>query len=159
MNDKQTAGQLIYDIQSKEHVDYATPNELGKEMLNDFEKSMLGWIDQGKEAYQGDFYIVVNLKLEQALNYVPHIIPELRQTCPMPFYDQSIWKYHRKIDDIEFLWSIPDPQACLNLKFNAPKLVDEQKPLLKFVLDYADGTLALKAKQLNGEIGDPNARK
>lgn len=159
MNDKKTAGQIIHDIASKEHLDYATPNELGAQMLNDFEKSMLGWIDQGKEAYPGDFYIIVNLKLEQALNYVPHIIPELRQTCPLPFYDQSIWKYHRKIDDIEFLWSIPDIQACLNLKYNAHKLPDDQKQLLKFVLDYADGTLATKARLLNGEIGDTNARK
>jgi hypothetical protein len=150
--EKNTVGQQIFDIIHKEQLDEATPNELGKEMLGSFEQAMLSWIEQGKKAYPGDFYVVVNLKLEQSLNYTPHMIPELRQSCPTPFYDQSVWKYHRKDDRLEFIWTIPDLQACLNLKLNAHKLPDDQKELLGYVLDYSDGTLLTKAKTLNGEI-------
>src|SRR3990167_9276897 len=112
---KETVGKQIHDIASKFQLDQATPEELGKEMLaKQFEEAFLSWIEQGKEAYLGDFYVVMILKLESALNYTPHMIPELRQSAPTPFFDQSVWKYHRLEDRVEFIWVVPDLQACLN---------------------------------------------
>lgn len=150
---KETVGKQIHDIASQYQLDQASPEELGQEMLaKQFEEAFLSWVDQGKAAYPGDFYIVMNLKLEQSLNYTPHMIPELRQSAPTPFFDQTVWKYHKSEDRVEFIWVVPDLQACLNLRANALELPEDQKELLGFVLDYYDGTLLNKAKQLNGEI-------
>ncbi len=145
---KKTAGELIAENIQKVP-DIASATDVGAELYKDFEKWMYEWIEKGRTAYTGDFFIIVNLKLEQSLEYVPHIIPELRQTCPDPFYDQSVWHYKKEVDELEFLWSIPDLGTTLLFKDDPLNCPPDQKDLRKCILDYLDGTLQHKTVQLN----------
>jgi hypothetical protein len=78
-----------------------------------------------------------------------------RKTCPTPDYDQIVYRYNKVKDMVDFLWVIPNKQACIHLKNNALEVVEEERDLLKFVLDFADGTLFKQALELNHE--NPNA--
>lgn len=147
---KKTAGQIINEQTDNKQPDDATPNELAEQMLNtEFESWLNTWIKKGKEGYAGDFFIILNLKLEQSLKNSPHILPELRQTCPDPFYDQSVWHYHRNDDYAEYLWTIPDfvtAKLYHDDPINCPK---DERELRDYVLNFFDGTLQKKANAIN----------
>jgi len=104
-----------------------------------------------RDAMIGDFYIVGVLKKEKLLDNVlrNYFIPTL--SCPTPHFDQTLYKYRADRDDIEFVWVIPDKETCEVFKENKDKIVPEERSLLKFVLEYYDGTLFQLAKKLNGE--------
>ena len=74
-----------------------------------------------------------------------------RQTCPTPNYDQAVYRYNRKKEQIEYIWSIPDRETCHHLRINAMHVVPRERELLSFVLKFADGTLFKLCKKLNGE--------
>ncbi len=145
---KKTAGELIAE-NLKRVPDIASAQDVGKELYKNFEKWMYEWIEKGRTTYEGDFFIIVNLKLEQSLEHAPHIIPELRQTCPDPFYDQSVWHYKKELDELEFLWSIPDLGTTLLFKDDPLNCPSDQKDLRECILDFLDGTLQQKTVQLN----------
>jgi len=147
---EKTAGQIIEEHTANKKLDDVTPHELGEEMLaRDFEKHMTAWVQEACKTFDGDFFIVLNLKVERSLNNAPHIIPEARQTCPDPFYDQSVWHYHRYEELLEYLWSIPDIGTTRLFKDDPLNCPSDQVQLRQFVLDYSDGTLQNKANRLN----------
>lgn len=104
-----------------------------------------------REAFDGDFYVTALLKKEKLLENVlrNYFIPTI--SCPTPFYDQSVYKYHHAKEEIEFLWVIPDKQTCEVFKENKNIIVLQEQGLLQFVLSYYDGTLFRLMKKLNGE--------
>lgn len=108
-----------------------------------------------RDAMMGDFYIVGILKKERLLDNVlrNYFIPTL--ACPTPHYDQTLYRYRADKDDIEFVWVIPDKETCEIFKENKEKIVHEERSLLKFILDYHDGTLFRLCKKLNGETDKP----
>lgn len=149
-----TAGQEIeehaLDRFSDEDV---TPHELSEDMLaQDFDDQMTGWVRQAREVFKKDFFVVLNLKIEKSLNNAPHLIPECRQTCPDPFFDQSVWHYHRDEERLEFLWTIPDIGTTKLFKDDPLNCPPDQMQLRNFVLDYCDGTLQKRANSLNEVI-------
>lgn len=106
-------------------------------------------------AFDGDFFIAVLLKKEKLLQNVlrNYFVPTL--TCPTPTYDQTIYKYDNKKDDVEYLWTIPDKETCLTFLENKDKIVKEELQLLSYILQFNDGTLYRLAKKLNGESMKP----
>lgn len=108
-------------------------------------------ICSNRPAMDGDFYIVGLLKKEKLLDNVlrNYFIPTL--ACPTPHYDQTLYKYRADRDDIEFVWTIPDKETCETFRENKEQIVPQERSLLKFVLEYYDGTLFNLAKKLNGE--------
>ena len=77
-----------------------------------------------------------------------------RLSCPTPDYDQTLYKYSHKQESLTFLWVIPSRDTCQLLKDNALQVVPEERELLGFVLNFADGSLFKLAKKLNGEVED-----
>jgi hypothetical protein len=98
-----------------------------------------------------DFYVVVLTKKEPALanlfrNYF------ITATCaPTPTYDQTVWKFNQKTQNIELLWTVPNKEDCIMYKQNAAIVDPEEHQLLKYVLDFYDGTLDKLAVTLNKE--------
>lgn len=167
---EKTAGQLIEERTSGKQLDDATPHEISQVMLDDkFNAFMDEGIKKGRDKYGGDFFIILNLKSEKALaQYVCdgacgligtctgckmimpiHPIPETRQTCSDPFYDQSVWHYHRGDERLEYLWTVPDIGTTKLFKDDPLNCPTDQVQLRTFVLDYLDGTLQNKANKLN----------
>jgi len=147
---EKTAGQEILEETGGAIVNDATPHEISQEALRkDFDENMQSWIREARNVFDGDFFVVLNLKVEKSLNNTPHLIPECRQTCPDPFYDQSVWHYHRDDERLEFLWTVPDIGTTKLFKDDPLNCPSDQMQLRTFVLDYCDGTLQKKANELN----------
>jgi hypothetical protein len=71
--------------------------------------------------------------------------------CPTPTYDQTVFRYNASQGHLEYLWTVPDRETALVYKANKNQIVPAERPLLKFVLDFFDGTLLKQAKKFNKE--------
>jgi hypothetical protein len=145
-----TVGKIASELMLKEP-ETRDPIALEREGHKDYESNVLICMDDGKKAYQSDFYIVVITKKEKLMsnvlrNYFCH-----RSTCPTPDYDQAVYHYVRSLDGLDFLWVIPDKDTCVLLKSNQYNVAPEEWGLLRYVLQFADGTLFKLAKRLNKE--------
>jgi hypothetical protein len=148
---KKTVGQQIVDVHSKPQYEA----ELGDMMPKESErylKELHDGVLKGKQKFEGDFFIEFCLKKERLM---PQILPRLyaipRKTCPTPFYDQDCYRYVKEDDALEFIWSVPSPETCADLKLRCLKLDEIDREVLKFVYDYYDGTLLKMCKDFNGE--------
>jgi len=131
------------------------------EHLKNYEQKFYSCVDEAKKTYTGDFYIVVLQKREGILEKkiaqsrpIDGVLKRYfvaRQSCPTPNYDQTVYKYHRDDDRVEFLWTIPDRSMSWFIKENYLSLDPEYQQLVKFIFAFDDGSLLQLAKTLNGE--------
>lgn len=147
---KETVGSISSQLMQKQP-ETTSPIDQMREQLSDWDKNIWECIDRSKKDFIGDFYIIVITKNERLMKNVFRNFFYARLSCPTPDYDQTVYKYHRHDDEIEFLWVIPSRDASFYLKDNALYVAPQEQQLLKFVLDFADGTLFKLAKELNGE--------
>jgi hypothetical protein len=61
--------------------------------------------------------------------------------CPTPTFNQAVFDYDRDTNDLRLLWTLPAMSTCNYLKRNALHLDKDNKQLLRYVLDFGDGTL------------------
>ncbi len=101
---------------------------------------------------EGNFFIVSILKKEKLMSNVirNYFVPT--KTCPTPTYDQTVYRYDSKKENLEFIWIVPDRETCLTFKENVKQIVPAEQGLLKFILDYYNGTLLQLAKRFNSEV-------
>ena len=138
----------------KDFAETKTPtyNEQSQDMLKDFMPGVLECVEVNKKKYSSDFYVeTITIEVPLMGKKVYRFKYMGKLACPTPTYDQSVFKYHKNDDRLEYLWTIPDKGACAYLKQNALLIPDEQKKLLEFVLDDDSKDLLKKAKNLNGE--------
>ena len=150
INSRETVGKIALDLQAKQP-DSADPIEMERAMHEDYGKNMLECLHTGQLDFVGDFYIVVITKCEPLMTNVLRNYFFNRKSCPTPDYDQTVYRYNKTTDDLDFLWVIPSKDTCLQFIQNAPSIPHHEWGLLQFVLKFADGTLYKQAKQLNGE--------
>jgi hypothetical protein len=171
MRNKKTVGAVASDL--KKQADQAlNPQEIQQATEKEYLDNLVWAVDHARkkvecadeackkvcstrDAYIGDFYIVGLLKKERLIDNVlrNYFIPTI--SCPTPFFDQTLYKYNAHDDNIEFVWTVPDQETCEIFRENAMRIVPEEQSLLKFVLEYYDGTLYKLAKKLNGETDKP----
>ncbi len=147
---RDTVGKLSIDLLKKPY-ETRDPIELEREMHKDYEKNILECIDRGKKEIPGNFYVVVETKKERSMQNVVRNYFFYRQSCPTPTTDQTVYHYFRGEDRVEFLWVIPSNDTCMLLRDHALEVVENERGLLQYVLDFYDGTLLLMARKLNGE--------
>jgi hypothetical protein len=75
-----------------------------------------------------------------------------RRSCPTPDYDQAVYKYSQKDDEVSFLWVVPSKDACMMMIANRMIIDPDERELKEFVLRFASGDLMRLAKLLNGEL-------
>lgn len=148
-----TVGKISADLRAKAP-DSRDPIELQKEMHKNYMQELFTCIADFKKNYYQDFYVVVLTKKERLMPNVYRNYFFARKSCPTPDYDQALFKYHSQKEAIEFLWVIPSRDSCMLLKNNALQVAPEERTLLGYVLEFADGTLFKLAKKLNGEKED-----
>ena len=147
---KDTVGSISSSLLQKDQ-ETRDPIALQREMQQKYLDSLIECAQRCKKNFPGDFFIVVITKNERLMKNVFRNYFFGRQSCPTPDYDQSVFKYSAADDNISFIWTIPDQQTSFMLKDNALIVAPEEQESLKFVLDFADGTLYKLAKKLNGE--------
>ena len=149
---KKTVGAVSQELLHKSsQLDHSAMEQM-QECLTDWDKNIQEALDRGKQEYANDFYLEVQTKKEPKMNNVlrNYFIP--RSTCPTPTYDSTVYKYHHADENLEFLWVIPSKMVSMMMMNHALEIPDEQKELLQFVMEDADGTLLKKCKKLNNEL-------
>jgi hypothetical protein len=149
-NKRDTVGKIAADLALR--TPYSTdPIEIERELHKDYVKNIFECVQSSKKQFNGDFFVVVLTKKEPLMQNVLRHYYFSRHSCPTPDYDQTVYHYHLKEDDIEFLWVIPSKEACLTFLEQASSIAPEEWGLLHFVLKFADHTLFKLAKKLNNE--------
>ena len=147
---KKTVGQTSVELLQKEP-ETRSPIDIQREVHKEWDKELFECIDRGKKDISGDFFVVVITKKEKLMPNVLRNYFGFRRSCPTPDWDQAVFHYHAEGDRIEFLWVVPSKDTCELFEQNVLQIADAEKELLRYVLDFKDGTLMSKAKQLNKE--------
>lgn len=148
---RENAGKIASDLQKKAP-DTRDPIELQREMQENYEKYLVETIESGKKAYEDPFYVVVEMKKERLLQNIIRNYFIARQSCPTPFYDQTVYRIKMKEDRVDLLWVIPSKDTCEMMKEFALEVAPTERILRDYVLAYYDGSLLTLCRSLNGEL-------
>lgn len=151
---RDTVGKVSLDLLMKNYSNDHSAEEQMREQLKDYEKNVEIALNDGKKKYIGDFYVVVLTKKERIMKNVLRSYYFSRKSCPTPEWDQAVYHFDYKKNDLVFLWVIPSRDTCQNLKNNALETPESERQLLNFVFAFDDGTLLGIAKRLNKEMDD-----
>lgn len=148
---RKKVGQVAFEemLKAPESQD---PIEIEREMQKEYIDELVKCVESSKKFFDKDFYVVVITKNEKLLPNVFRNYFLARQSCPSPDYDQSVYKYNHQLEQIEYIWTVPSQEASHHLKNNAHQVHPSERQLLDFVLQFSDGSLFLKATQLNNEL-------
>lgn len=151
---KETVGKIARDLMMKDQ-ESRSPIELEREMQSEYMEELLKCVDTHYELLAGNFFIQVITKNEKLLHNVFRNYFAARRSCPTPDYDQTVFMYNREKGAIEYIWTIPSKDTCIHLLMHANEVVESERPLLKFVMQFENGQLARRCMELNNEkIGD-----
>lgn len=150
---KQTVGALAVDLLSRHREPVAVIDQM-RESLTEFEWNVWECVRRSKNMFPGDFYVNVATKKERLLENVIRNFFFPTIDCPTPTWDQTVYKYKRKSDELKLAWTIPCKQACEYVMLNYNTLPREEAQLISYVFAFHDGTLEKIAKELNGEKTD-----
>jgi len=148
--DRETVGKIATDLMQSTPEEVPV-HEIGKDMLQDYMENLWEAVDRGRKDLETDFFVVVLSKKERVLQNVVRNQFLYRVSCPTPTYCQSVFRYLRKDDELQYVWSLPDKQSCFMLRDNALMVASDERETLKFVLDFFDGTLDNLAQTYNNE--------
>lgn len=150
VEERDTVGKISSDLLQKQP-DSRNPIEIQKEMQQNYMDNLVECVEIHKKIYPTDFFVVVETKREPLMHNVFRGYFFARLTCPTPNYDQSVYFYNSLEERIEYVWTIPDRETSHLLQENKLYVPLEERQLLEFVLQFADGSLYKRAKELNGE--------
>ena len=151
---RDTIGKIATELAQKTP-DSRDPIEIERELHTEYESNVFSCLDAGKKEHNGDFFIVVITKKEPLLQNVLRNMFFHRKSCPTPDYDQTVYRYDKRNRLLKFLWVVPSKDTCLLFKDHALEVVSEERELLRYVLDFDDGTLYKIAKRFNKEQEAP----
>lgn len=143
-----TIGQLSSNI---DQVSGEAVESLGneKEAFKDFLPTLWDTVRVSKISYPDkDIFIEVYREIRPALKTaVNHF--RSRTTCPKPQYNQIVFHYKNNHESIDLLWSLPDEGTCRQIKQYALDVDPEYIELRDFIIDFYDGTLEKKVREIN----------
>src|SRR5690349_11986514 len=132
---RDTVGKISSELIEKQTDNTHTPEDQMREQLEDYEANVWLAVDAGLKQHVDDFYVVVITKKERLMQNVLRNYFFTRNSCPTPEWDQTVYKYYRKHDALNYMWTIPDKHTCEMFKTAAEIPADEQE-LAKFVHDF-----------------------
>ena len=151
---KETVGKVAIDLQKSNNSPVSAIDQM-RESLSEYEQNVFECVELGKRSFVNqDFYIIVTTKKERLLENVIRNFFYSRISCPTPDWDQTVYKFKRKGEQLVFMWVIPDKNTCRYMLQSEHLLPREEQHLLKYVKADQDGTLLKLAKELNGEKSD-----
>lgn len=153
---KKTVGQHSYELQKKgddkiNSIDLQREIHKGNKSEDSFENQVRLAVQRGEKQFEGDFFVVVLFKKERLLKNVVRQYFFPRKTCPLPEYDQVVYRYFPKDQRLDFIWVVPDKQSTIDLALMGNELPDDQQELVKFVRDFNNGDLDQLCLRLNSK--------
>lgn len=136
---------------SQKTPDTRDPIELEQEMHKNYEDEVWKCVDVNKKKFEGDFFVVVITKKEKLMQNVLRNYFFARFSCPTPDYDQTLYRYDSKADELEFIWVLPARDVCRMFLAHQNEIVPQERWLLEYVKRFKSGELMKKCKRLNKE--------
>jgi len=128
--------------------------EKARSQYESFERAVLKSIEDGKKEFPNkDFYVDVIWRINKDGSEEPQQKMVAFQAAPTPHYNQTVYKYHRAAADLELLWTLPTQEDCIEMYHQRDYISVDEWPLLKYVLEYFDGSLFKKVDLLEIEDG------
>ena len=147
-----TVGQLSYEASLKKQ-DPMRVRDQTEMMHEEYGDKLFDTVAKGKQLYdQEPYFFIEDITRQERLmmNVIRHtLIPRI--TCPTPNFDQTVYRYCKKDDTLELVWTVPSPETCQHYIDNMLLVAPEEKELLDFILDFKDGRLEKLAQHLNKE--------
>jgi len=138
----QTIGSKSLLLESKRKYNTHCAQDQVDEELKDYPDQVMECIKNGKKHFDGDFYIHVLFCMDRIVPDKRKNIFAAQKSCPKPFYDQAVYKYHSGDDRLEYLWVVPDIDLCELYKYNIGIIPDDEKDLYENIRRYYSGELA-----------------
>jgi hypothetical protein len=148
---KDTFGKIASELLQKEPEERSVI-ELQRSMNEKYYENLIKCAMRERENFTGSFFITVITKNEKLFPNTFRHYYFARHTCPTPDYDQSVFFYDRRDEEIRYIWTIPSQDACHYLINNALYVAPEERDSLNFVLQFKNGDLFKIAQHLNGEL-------
>lgn len=147
---RKSAGQISQELLNTpvdiNGVDQAA--ESNKKYLSDLYGTMLSFKEKNANL---DFFIEVQTIRSRLLHNMIKKMFIGRISCPTPNYDQVVWQYKHKDEELFLIWTIPDRYHCFKLLENANIIDPVLKELTDNVVAFAQGDLYRLSKKLNNE--------
>jgi hypothetical protein len=154
---RETFGKIYTDLQKNTDPTLMRVVDLADEMHPPSGKlqELIKKIEEGKLTFPNkNFFIAEETISYQLFARAFRSEYYVLNACPTPKYDQTVYQYLWRDEQIRYIWTIPSKDTCYYLRANADVVVPEERQLLSFVLGYFDGTLLAICNQLNGEKFD-----
>ena len=137
--ERATVGQIATDLlqkaDGKQEV-METEREANKDYLDQVFECVQNAVSNG---WDKPFYVVVISKKERVLENIVRRYFVARKTMPMPDYDQSVFLYDPKSEQLRYFWTLPDANTCEFLLHN--DVPAEETQLKAFVHAFVDDQL------------------
>lgn len=153
MTNRKTIGALSRDL-LQQKFDTRDPIELQRAMQQQYIDNLIACAEKNRATFKGNFFIVVITKKEPLMPNVFRNYFFARHSCPTPDYDQAVYRYNDKAQEIEYLWCVPDRETCFIFLENKDKVIFEETDLLQTIIDFETGVLYKVAKKFNNEADD-----
>lgn len=148
---RKTAGQISQELLNQSPVDINAQDQAeqsNKSYLYELYGTLLSFKESNPNT---DFFIEVQTISSRVLHNMIKKMFFGRLSCPTPNYDQTVWHYKHKDEELFLVWTIPDRKHCFELLENANIIDPELRELTENVKAFALGELYMLAKKLNNE--------
>jgi len=152
----ENVGKLARDLQLQDDqkinpIDLQREIQKGNNSDDSYESHLIQCLERGKQSMEGPFFVVVLFKKERIMQNVVRNYFFFRHTCPTPEYDQTVYWFDPKTEELRYLWSVPDKKTAYEIYLSRHELPAEYEELGRFCQEFIDGVLDRKCAELNGE--------
>lgn len=148
---RDTVGKISQELKQKAP-ETTDVNEQGEWMTKDYLANLYEAIlTFTKKNPMTDFFIEVQTVKPRILDNVIRNYFIARLSCPTPNYDQTVWQYKYKDEELYLVWTIPNREHCFKLLENAAIIDPSIRDLTNNVIAFAQGDLYKLSKKLNNE--------
>lgn len=148
---RETVGTIAQELKKKAP-ETTNVNEQGEWMTKDYLANLYEAIlNFTKKNPTTDFFIEVQTVKLRLLENVIRNYFIARLSCPTPNYDQTVWQYKYKDEELFLVWTIPNREYSFKLLENAAIIDPSIRELTDNVIAFATGELYKKSKKLNNE--------
>ena len=152
--DNETIGSVASKLILQQGGDSHAAHEQMQDQLDEYIPNLIECVENGKKNRFGDFFVEVITKKEKLLSNVLRNYFINRGTCPTPDFDQTVFRYNRADDNVEFLWCVPAPSVCIELMQDIKNTPPEEEELVNTIINFSNGTLLERARKYNKETSD-----
>jgi hypothetical protein len=142
----QTVGEASLALSQRDQGNHTTYDQ-GTESLKHIDKNFSICVENHINKWHKDFYVV---KYSRRDGYLVNVVDNrylAHKDCPLPTFNQTVWKYHRGSGKIEELWVLPSEYDTIEMYANRDLTFDWEWPQLKHVIKYWDGGLTKLAEE------------